>query len=91
MSLTFDNAQCPRCDGAIHRENHAVKHEPTGAKTRYVLCEYCSLMMIYSIWPDGEVIPMFVHAGKAPKHFADEKKRLEAARRSRSELAAVPG
>ncbi len=91
MSLTFDNAQCPRCDGAIHRENHAVKHEPTGAKTRYVLCEFCRLMMVYSIWPDGEVIPMFVHEGKDPAIFAREVKRLHAARSSRSELAAASG
>lgn len=71
--------QCPRCDGAIHRENFATS-PVDGGVTSFLLCEFCGIGFETSDYHDHHVFRLDFRAATEPRNFQRFLKRLAAAR-----------
>ena len=77
--MTTALQECPRCGGAINRENFAVV-EHSDRIDRFMACEFCCVGWEWSEYPDGEVQPLDFHERTEPRAFGKFLQRLEDAR-----------
>lgn len=71
--------QCPRCEGAINRENHAVvEHEDR--VDHFMVCDFCCVGWEWSQYEGGEIQPLDFQEKTEPRAFGKFLQRLEDAR-----------
>ena len=71
--------ECPRCTGAIDRENFATEsHEDH--RVEFLYCEFCGYGTEVIVGLDGELFPLDYQHRTEPREFAKFLDRLEAAR-----------
>ncbi len=77
--LSDKTFECPRCQGAIARENFAVRRNDYFIE-RYLLCDFCGYGVETTECGDGEVFTVDYLARTEPKNFQRFLDRLADAR-----------